>query len=140
LLLGLIPFAIFGPASVAGGALSVVLYRRKKPNAQVAPSSGALLGAISGAFAFVFFAIPAVAGLVYRADDLRKTFSDSVSQLPTRGYDPQGVQQVLDLLKTPAGLAFFVAFGLFVMFVIFAAGASIGGAWYSAWARKRMGR
>jgi hypothetical protein len=134
--LALIPFAVFGPACVAGGALSVLLYRRRLAGVRLTPARGAMMGAASGGFAFVFSAIPTVAALVYHADDLRKALADSVSQLTGRGYDPQKVQQVLDLLKTPEGLAFFVAFGLFIMFLIFIAGACIGGAWYSAWVRK----
>jgi len=45
----------------------------------------------------------------------------------------------VELLKTREGLVFFVAFGLFITLLIFVVGASIGGAWYSAWLRKRTG-
>jgi hypothetical protein len=140
LLLALIPFAVLGPACVAGGAFSVMVYRRRAANALPEPARGALVGAASGGFAFVFAAIPLVAALVYRADDLRKAMSDSFSQLSSRNYDPQKIQQALELLKTPEGLTFVVGFVLFIMLLIFVLGASIGGAWYSAWARKRLPR
>jgi len=87
-----------------------------------------------------FFSILIIAVLVYRADDLRKAVADSVSQFSGRGYDPDKIQQTLELLKTPQGLSLFVGFVLFIMCVIFIVGASIGGAWYSAWVRKRLRR
>ena len=138
LLLSFIPFAVLGPACVAGGAFSMALYRRRAPNIFLTPARGALVGAASGGFAFLFFSIPMIAAFVYRADDLRKAMVDSVSQFSGRGYDPDKVQQALELLKTPEGLSFFVGFVLLVMSVIFIVGASIGGAWYSAWVRKRL--
>ena len=118
----------------------MMLYGRKAANILVTPTRGALVGAASGGFAFLFSAIPMIAALVYRADDLRKAMAESVTQFSSRGYGPDKVQQFLELLKTPEGLSFFVGFGLFVMCVIFVIGASIGGAWYSAWARKRARR
>jgi hypothetical protein len=136
LLAAVIPFAIFGPAFMAGGALSVILYRRHMKDRLPTPGAGAQIGAASGGFGFLFFAILAVARLVYRPDELRQGMLDNISQLVGRGYDPQKIQQVQQLLKSPEGLTFFVAFGLFVMFLVFVAGSSIGGALYAAWVRK----
>jgi hypothetical protein len=137
LLVSVIPFAIFGPAFMAGGAVAVILYRRHRKDRLPTLGAGAQIGAASGGFGFLFFAIPAVATLVYRPDELRQGMLDSISQLVGRGYDPQKIQQVQQLLKSPEGLAFFVAFGLFVLFLVFVAGSSIGGALYAAWLRKR---
>lgn len=137
LLASVIPFAIFGPAFMAGGALAVIFYRRHRKDRLPTPGAGAQIGAASGGFGFLFFAIPAVATLVYRPDELRQGMLDNISQLVGRGYDPQKVQQVQQLLKSPEGLTFFVAFGLFVLFLVFVAGSSIGGALYAAWLRKR---
>jgi hypothetical protein len=69
---------------------------------------------------------------------MRKLMTDSAPQLISRGYDAEKLHQMLDILKTPNGLAFFVAFGLFAFLVMFVIGSSIGGAWYGAWMRKRM--
>ncbi len=140
LLLSFIPFALLGPACVAGGAFSMALYHRRAPNVVLTPARGAFVGAASGGFAFLFSALLIIAVLVYRADDLRKAVADSVSQFSGRGYDPDKIQQTLELLKTPQGLSLFVGFVLFIMCVIFIVGASIGGAWYSAWVRKRLRR
>jgi hypothetical protein len=137
LLAAVIPFARFGPAFLAGGALSVILYRRHVKGGLPTPGAGAQIGAASGGFSFLFFAIPALATLVYRPDELRQWALDSISQQATRGYDPQKIQQAQELLKSPEGLTFFLAFVLFVLFLVFVAGSSIGGALYAAWIRKR---
>ena len=137
LLAVIVPFAIFGPAFLAGGALSVVLYRRRQKNAALTPAAGAQIGAASGGFGYIFVAIPFVATLVYRPDELRRGMLDSISQLAGRGYDPQRVQQVQEFIKTPQGLTFFVVFGLFMLLLIFVIGSSIGGALYAAWVQKR---
>ena len=138
LLAAVIPYAIFGPAFMAGGAVAVILYRRHVKDRLPTPGTGAQIGAASGGFGFLFFAILAIATLVYRPEELRHGMLDSISQLVGRGYDPQRVQQVQELLKSPEGLIFFVAFGLFVMLLMFVAGSSIGGALYAAWLRKRL--
>ncbi len=137
LLAMVIPFAIFGPAFMMGGALAVLLYRRNLGGALPAPGAGAKIGAASGAFGFLFAAVMAIATLVYRPAEVRQGMLDNLSQMVGRGYDPQKVAQVQDLVKTPDGLAFFVSFGLVVMLVVMVAGASIGGALYAAWARRR---
>jgi hypothetical protein len=134
------PFLVFGLAFLAGGAWSVRLYRRKIKGTEVTPTTGAQVGAASGGFGFLFFAVMVVAMTVYRADELRKLMSESAPQLVNRGYDAEKMQQMLDLLKTPGGLAFFVAFGLFAMLLLFVVGSTIGGAWYGAWTRKRVRR
>jgi zinc ribbon protein len=137
LLAAIVPYAIFGPAFLAGGAVAVILYRRHLKNGVPSPGAGAQIGAASGAFGFLFFAIPAVATLVYRPDELRQGMLDNLAHYTSRGYDPQKIQQVQDVLKSPQGLNFFVTFVLFVLFLMFVLGSSIGGALYAAWARKR---
>jgi hypothetical protein len=134
LLAAVIPFAIFGPAFMLGGALAVRLYRRHLKGGVPSVSAGAQVGAASGGFGFLFSAIPVVATLVYRPDELRHAM---LAQLPARGYDPQKVQQVQELLKTHDGLIAFVALGMFVMLLVIIAGGCIGGALYAAWLRKR---
>jgi hypothetical protein len=131
-----IPYAVFGPAFLLGGAVGVMFYCRRRDRSPT-PGAGAKIGAVSGGLGFLFSAIPLVATLVYRPDELRKSVLESVAQMAGRGYDAQKVQQLEDILKTPAGLTFFVVLGVVVMFMIFVAGASIGGAFCAAWLRKR---
>jgi hypothetical protein len=133
------PFAVFGIAFMVGGAWSVRLYYRKVKDAPVRPVAGAQIGAVSGGVGFLFLAVLTVATVVYQADEMRKAMADAVAQYTKRGYDPGMARQFLEFLKTREGLAFFVAFGLLVFFLIFVIGGSIGGAWYSAWLRKRRG-
>jgi len=62
---------------------------------------------------------------------------ESVSQMAARGYDPEKVAQVQELIKSPDGMKLFLAFGLFMMLLIMVVGSSIGGAFYAAWSRRR---
>ena len=131
-----IPYAVFGPAFLLGGAVAVMFYCRRRDRSPT-PSAGARIGAVSGGLGFLFSSIPLVATLVYRPEELRKSVLESVGQMAGRGYDPQKVQQLEGILKTPEGLTFFVVLGVVAMFVIFVVGASIGGAFCAAWLRKR---
>ena len=140
LLLAIVPFAVFGPAFLVGGALAVFLYRRQSKDRLPTPGEGGRVGAASGGFGFLFFAIMTVATLVYRPEEMRTGMLESMSQLAARGYDAHKVQQVQELLKTSQGLAVLVAFGLVVIGLMFVIGSSIGGALYAAWLRKREQR
>jgi hypothetical protein len=134
------PFLAFGLASLAGGAWSARLYRRKVKDPALTSGSGARIGAASGGFGFLFLAVLVVATVVYQGDEIRKAIADSAPQLLSRGYDAEKMQQMLNVLKSPGGLGFFVAFFLLVMLVMLAVGSSIGGAWYATWSRKRLRR
>jgi hypothetical protein len=140
-LLAQIPLAAYGPAFLAGGALSVVFYRRRVKEAQVTPAIGARLGAAGGGFGFLLLAMRAILVLFYQPDELRKAVaarvSQLVAQLAARGYSAEDAPKFLEFLKTPEG---FVMFSLLVALVISVVGSSIGGAWYSAWLRKRARR
>jgi hypothetical protein len=140
LLAMVIPYAIFGPAFMMGGALAVMLYRRHLGGTAPPPGVGAKIGAASGGFGFLFSAVMAIATLVYRPAEVRQDMLNNLSQMVGRGYDPKKVALVQDLVRTPDGLAFFVGFGLLVMLVVMVAGSSIGGALYAAWVRKRPAR
>ena len=128
---------VFGAAFMVGGAWSVRIYCRKVKQAPIRPVAGAQIGAASGGFGFLFFAVLTVATVIYQADEMRTAMADAFDQVTKRGADPEVARRILEFLKTPGGLAAFVAFGLFVMLLIFVIGASIGGAWYSAWLRKQ---
>jgi hypothetical protein len=130
----------FGLAFMLGGAWSANIYHRKVKAAPARPVVGAQIGAASGAFGFLFFAVLTVATVIYQAaDEMRKAMAAALDQATKRGGDPEVARRLLEFLKTPEGLSSFVAFGLFMMLLILVIGASIGGAWYSAWLRKRPG-
>jgi hypothetical protein len=135
-----IPYAVLGPAFLIGGVLAVMLYRRRLGGMVPARGTAAKIGAASGGFGFLFFAVMRIAWLVYRPTEVRQEVFDSLSLMLRRGSDPHNVAQAQDLIKTPDGLAFFFGFGLLVMLVVMVAGSSIGGALYAAWVRRRPSR
>ncbi len=134
----IIPLGAFGLGMLAVGALSVLLYRRRNPAANLTPGMGARLGAVSGALGFGIFAIlTSVEMLVFRSGgQLRAALLEAVQQSAARSSDPQA-QQLLEYLKTPQGLALVMVLGLIVMFVAFLVFSSLGGALGAALLRRK---
>jgi hypothetical protein len=131
----MIPLAAWGPAYLAGGAIAVLLYRRRV-RVPLATGAGAKIGAASGAFSFLILSIMMLAMYVYHPDELRKGITDSLGQLSARGYDAQGTQQAIDILNNPGGLGFFLVAGMIMLLVVFLAASSIGGALCAAYLRR----
>jgi hypothetical protein len=125
----LVPLGAFGLGMLAAGSLSVLLYRRRNPIANLTPGMGAQLGAASGGLGFAIFGIfTAVEVLVFHSGgELHAALVEAVQQSAARTTDPQA-QQVLDYLKSPSGLALVMVMGLAVMLVAFLVFSSIGGA------------
>jgi hypothetical protein len=134
----IIPFGAFGLGMLAAGALSVVLYRRRNPAANLTPGVGARLGAVSGALGFGIFAIlTSIEMVVFRSGgQLRAALIEAVQQSAARSSDPQA-QQLLEYLKTPQGLALVMVLGLIVMFLAFLALSGLGGALCAALLRRK---
>jgi hypothetical protein len=137
----LVPLGAFGLGMLASGALSVILYRRRNPTANLTPGMGARLGAASGALGFGIFAIfTAVEMVVFRAGgQLREALLQAIQQSAARSSDPQA-QQVVEYLKTPQGLALVMVLGLIVMFVAFLIFSGLGGAVGAALLRRKERR
>ena len=137
-ILMIIPLGAFGLGMLAVGALSVLLYRRRNPAANLTPGMGARLGAVSGALGFGIFAIlTSVEMLAFRSGgQLRAALLEAVQQSAARSSDPQA-QQLLEYLKTPQGLALVMVLGLIVMFVAFLVFSSLGGALGAALLRRK---
>jgi hypothetical protein len=133
LFLSVVPYALFGPAFLLGGVFSVYLYRRRTKS-NPTRGMGARLGAASGGFGFLFSAVITVATVVYSPDKVREAM---IAQLKAGHYDADATQRVMNIVNTPEGLAAFVVFTLLIAALIFVIGASVGGAWYSAWVQKR---
>ena len=134
----IIPFGAFGLGMLAAGALSVVLYRRRNPVANLTAGMGARLGAVSGVLGFGIFAIlTSVEVVVFRSGgQLRAALLEAVQQSAARSSDPQA-QQLLEYLKTPQGLALVMVLGLIVMFAAFLLFSSLGGALGAALLRRK---
>ena len=125
----LVPLGGFGLGMLLAGSLSVLLYRRRNPISELTPGMGARLGAASGGMGFAIFGIfTAIEVLVFHSGgELHTALVEAVQQSAARTTDPQA-QQVLDYLKSPAGLALVMIMGLAVMLVAFLVFSSIGGA------------
>ena len=141
LFLSFIPFFVFGPAFLAAGAFAVFLYRRRTLT-QLNRRAGARLGAASGGFAFLFLSVVIVA-MVFYAPDNKKTAviaqirESTITQLKASHYDPDTVGRAIGVVNTTAWLAASLIFCVVVFMLISVVGASIGGAWYSAWLQRR---
>jgi hypothetical protein len=123
---------------LAGGALAVVLYRRRVKDQLLSPAAGARLGAASGGFGCLYFMIIVLAMFVYHREAVHEFMSTSITQMSKYGYSPETIHQLLELIESPEGFAYMVGLWLFTACLVLVVGGSIGGAWYSAWLRKRM--
>jgi hypothetical protein len=128
-ILTVIPVATFGLGMFIGGALSVVLYRRRKFMADITPGMGARLGIVSGLFGFAILTVPLAVGLAFfhMGDELRARMVVVVEQAAARSSDPQ-MQQIVEMVKTPDGSALFLSVGLILTFVAFVVVCGLGGA------------
>ena len=124
-----VPFAGFGLGMAAAGVLAVLFYRRRTPLGEITAGMGAKLGALSGTLGFGIFAVfTAVQLLVFHSGgELRAAMLEAIQQSAARSADPQA-QQLLEYLKSPAGLALMMGVGLAFMLVIFLIFSSLGGA------------
>jgi hypothetical protein len=121
-----LPLGVYGLAFLIGGAVAAMLYRRRISGVPVTSRMGAKIGAASGALAFLFLVI--VGANSISRDQLRKMLEQQISELTTRGYNPEQAKAVLELLKTPEGLAFFIVFTLVFSALIFVGASALGGA------------
>ena len=133
LFLAFVPFFLFGPAFLAAGVFAVFLYRRRTLS-HLNRRAGARLGAASGGFAFLFLSVVISATVFYAPDKIREAMA---AQMKSGHYDPEAVRTLTNFVNTNVGLAACVIFSLLIILLICVVGASIGGAWYSAWLQKR---
>jgi hypothetical protein len=95
---------------------------------------GARLGAVSGMLGFLFPSVLIVATAVYAPDRFREVLSAQMAATP---YNQEMMREAIETLKTQDGLISAVVGILLIGYFTFVVGASIGGAWYSAWVQKR---
>jgi uncharacterized membrane protein YccF (DUF307 family) len=95
---------------------------------------GARLGAVSGMLGFLFPSVFVVAIAVYAPDKFREALTTQFAATP---YNRETIRQAIEALNTPDGLISAVVGILLIGYFTFIVGASIGGAWYSAWVQKR---
>jgi hypothetical protein len=138
-ILTIIPVATFGLGMFMGGALSVILYRRRKFMADITPGMGARLGIVSGLFGFAILTVPLALGTAFfhMGDELRARMVVMVEQAAARSSDPQ-MQQIVEMVKTPDGSALFLSVGLILTFVAFVVVCGLGGAAGAALLRRKQ--
>ena len=124
-----LPFVGFLLWTVAAGAFAVALYRRRVPATTLTPGLGARIGAITGLFGFgVFAVLLSLSMLASRGSGrFRQMLQQVIEQAASRNPDPQ-VQEAMQRLMSPAGLAILVTLALIMFLVIFLALSSLGGA------------
>src|SRR5208282_122217 len=110
------PLALVWP--VATGALAVFLYRRATGQ-RLTPLNGAHLGWICGIFGFVIVVI--MLTMIAVALSEPTVVSAMHDQLKDRGMSEQDVTQVIDVLRSPAGVAswLLVSFLMFTVLPVF---------------------
>ncbi len=123
----MIPGASLCLWTVAGGALAVLLYQRRRQGS-VTPGLGARLGAVTGFLAFIVFAIvTSLELLATRGGAMRTVLTQVMQQAAARNPNPE-VQQMIERMNSPEGLALLVTIGMILVFVGFLAFSAIGGA------------
>jgi hypothetical protein len=131
-------FSLFGLGIIAGGALTVALYRRRQSHVAITVGMGARLGAVSGGVAWVVLtAITAVGTLVFRTGDrLRQMIFDSMEKAAARNPTAEA-EQLLQYVKSPEGFPIVLALILLMSLVIFVILSTLGGMLGSALLNKR---
>jgi len=124
-----VPFSTFCLWILAGGALGVALYRRRNPEQQLTPGMGAKVGAATGLFAFVIFAVLTALQLLLtrKSGQFRDMVQKVVEESAARNSDPQ-VQQMLQRLLSPEGLATMVTLAMVMFLFAFVIFSAVGGA------------
>lgn len=122
---------------LAGGALGVLMYRRRVQQSDLTPGFGAKIGAITGLFGFAIFAV--IFGLQMLATRGSGTFREMLQQVlqqaAAHNPDPRA-QQAVQALMTPAGMALLFTILLVFFLIAFVALSSIGGT-IGAWLLRR---
>jgi hypothetical protein len=121
-------FSLFGLGIIAGGALSVALYRRRRSRTPITMSMGARLGAISGGVAWLFLTvITSVGVLAFRTgDQVRQLILDSMEQAAARNPTQQA-QELLQYVKSQDGFAVMLAAILALTLLFFVVLSTLGG-------------
>jgi hypothetical protein len=129
----------FALGMVTCGFLSVYFYRRKNPCSKVTAGTGALLGALSGAFGTLLFSVPCIllVLIVRSGGDRRATIVAAFQQQVALSTDPHA-QEFLGYLKTPEGFTLIMTVGVIAMLIFFLALSSLGGAIAAAIARRKQ--
>ena len=112
---------------LAGGFLSVALYRRRRLGT-ITAGMGARLGLVSGGLGFAIFCIIRGAGILifHTGARLHAEMLQALDQAAARNPDPQA-QAMLQYFKSPEGLTLVIALALVATFISFLLLSTFGG-------------
>ena len=118
---------------LGAGALSASLYQKNVPNTVVTPGMGMKIGALAGLFGFLINGIlTTLTFVVFRSNsDFRQAMQEQMNKQMAASPDPkaqQMMQQMMDWLSTPAGMAVFLVIVMVVLAVVFVLFSAAGGA------------
>jgi zinc-ribbon domain len=122
------PFGILGLGMVTAGILAVLFYRRRVPHAALTTGLGVRLGALSGVLGFgILIVLVSLGTAIFHFGPLiHQRILEAVQQAASRSSDPQA-QQAVELMKTPEGLALFLAFALVLTLIACLIFSALGG-------------
>jgi len=118
---------------LGAGALSVSLYQKRLPGALITPGMGMKLGALTGVFAFVVYAIVSTISFVTlrSTGNFRKVMQEQMQRQMASNPDPKVqamMEQMLDWISSPQGAATLIVLVLLMMAVMFLVFSAAGGA------------
>jgi hypothetical protein len=125
---------------LGAGALAVNLYRRRMPGTVITPGMGMKIGALTGLCAWLLNAVVTALSFVlgHTSGDMRQVMEEQMRKQMGNTPDPkmqQAMQQIVNWISTPQGMATMIVLVLVFMGVVFlfvtaaggALGASLGG-------------
>ena len=133
------PFLVFLLLPV-GGAMGTWMYAKSLPHGQLTTGQGAVLGACTGFFSFLFYLIVLMATVKFAREELMKIIRDAMQQSIVSNPDPNAqkmMQQMMQYFSTPEGFAVVLAFVVVVIFIFFIFLCMSGGAISAKLARRK---
>jgi hypothetical protein len=109
-----------------GGALSVILYSRGNHKGRITAGQGARLGAVTGFFAFIVYALVVTAEMSSKRAEVLAMLRKTLEETAARNPNPEA-QAMVQQLMTPAGLATMLVLAAIVFFFTFLVLSSLGG-------------
>jgi hypothetical protein len=118
---------------LGAGALAVTLYRRHLPDTVITPGMGMKIGALTGLFGWLLNAVVTALSFVvgHTSGDMRRVMEEQMRKQMGSAPDPkmqQMMQQMIEWISTPQGMATMIVFVLIFMGVIFLFISAAGGA------------
>ena len=121
------------------GTFCVRLYGRHSSAGDLTAGVGFRLGARAGVIAsLVFLVLKALRILGVHAEDAVRNGAIETVQRTGQLYSDQQVREMVELLKTPEGLAFFLILGAFVVCALFVVLCGLGGAVSAVLLRRKL--